>query len=148
MVGEDFIAIDYKQDQSIDKVLIGDEDEKSEYQKIYVFGLEEASKKGKLKEKRDSYSFSSTAPMRYYNIITYFPAEGKPFNEFIFINAVVIKRLIKAVDTGADGELDNIILGIYDAGRLQKEYENFIKKAMRNKRISYKDEMYLVIPIE
>lgn len=144
--GEDFIAIDLRQDQNIDKVVIGDNKRIKEYEKIYNFGIQKALKEGKLKKKEDIYYFEYSTSMKYYNIITYYPAYESPYNEFIYIEAFTMKKVIKAIDRDADGILDSITSGIYELEKLQKEYSNFIKTGIGQNRIVNIDNKYLVVP--
>ena len=146
LIGDDFIAIDIRQNQNIDKVLIGDPNKIDEYMKIYKHGIQQALEKGKLKEKEDIFSYNYSTSMKYFNVITYFPARGNPHNEFIYIEAFTMKRVIKAIDRNADGKLDIITSGFYDMNRLQKEYLKFLKNGISKNRIAYKNGMYLVIP--
>jgi len=148
LIGKDFIVVDYKQDQTIDKVMAGNPEMMSEYQKIYKYGINQALEKGKLKERENIHSYSNSTEMKYYNIITYFSAVEKPYNEFIYAEAFIIKKVIKALDRNADGQLDIITSGVYDLKKLQKEYSNFIKSGVANHRIAYTDGMYLVVPQE
>jgi len=148
LIGKDFIVVDYKQDQTIDKVMAGNPEMMSEYQKIYKYGINQALEKGKLKERENIHSYSNSTEMKYYNIITYFSAVEKPYNEFIYAEVFAVKKVIKALDRNADGQLDIITSGVYDLKKLQKEYSNFIKSGVANHRIAYTDGMYLVVPQE
>ena len=71
LIGGDFIAVDYKQDQNIDKVMVGDPEKISEYLKIYKYGIQKATEKGKLKEKENINSYSNTMNMKFYNARCY-----------------------------------------------------------------------------
>ena len=145
LIGKDFIALDYKQDQNIDKVMVGDPKKLNEYLNIYKYGIRQAVERGKLKEKKNINSYSNTMNMKFYNIITYIPAVGKPYNEFIYIEAFAVRRVIKAIDRNADGKLNIITSGIYDMEKLQKEYFNFIQNGITRNQIIQTDGMYLVI---
>ena len=144
--GEDFIAIDLRQDQNIDKVAVGDPKKINEYTKIYNYGIQKALEEGKLKKKENIYYFEYSTSMKYYNIITYYTANENPYNEFIYIEAFTMKKVIKALDRDADGVLDSITSGFYDLAKLQKEYSNFIKNGIERNRVIHKDNMYLVVP--
>ncbi len=148
LIGRDFIAVDYKQDQNIDKVMVGDPEKINEYLKIYKYGIQKAIEKGKLKEKENINSYSNSMNMKFYNVVTYIPAVGKPYNEFIYVEAFAVRRVIKALDRNADGELDIVTSGIYELDKLQNEYFNFLKSGIERNQIAQTEGMYLVIPKE
>ena len=70
-----------------------------------------------------------------YQILSVNSPKENPYNEFIYIEALTMKKVIKALDRDADGILDSINSGIYDLVKLQKEYSNFIKTEIGRNRI-------------
>ncbi|MBN2010565.1 hypothetical protein JW960_14560 [candidate division KSB1 bacterium] len=111
LIGENFMAADYDQDQVIDLIVLGDVP-LNEAQQIYEFGLNEVKQDNKLQEQMPSVNRYFLEKMDYYMEIRSFrPYNSRPFNEFKILKSrrTDDSDISVFADNNADGIIDDIL---------------------------------------
>ena len=140
----DFVAVDYNRDMTIDKILRGTVTV-NEVQAIYDLGLDIAMKRGVLRKRDRTSIYEYKRGRTMYVIKSHRPLYEEPYNEFII--AYPLQPLIRALDRGAEGRLDDILEGRLSLNRIQGEYHDVIDAGMQQGRITESEEgRYTVQP--
>ena len=138
LIGKDFTAVDFNQDQIIDRIVRGDI-QLDEAQKIYDYGLQKLSRENKLKVHLTRVSqYIWEEPCCHYEIKSFRNENSNPFNQFILIdnrNSVSPNTMV-GVDQNADGILDILVKGSTTLDQLQPKYESIIKKGLETHKIN------------
>ena len=146
LIGKDFTAVDFNQDQIIDRIIRG-EVELDQAQKIYDYGLQKLAQEHKLKVHLTHVSqYIWEDPCCHYEIKSFRDNNSNPFNQFILIenrNTVSSQTLV-SVDQNADGTLDVLVKGSTTLEELQPKYESIIKKGLEAHKIDKVKGMILV----
>ena len=130
LIGDHFVAIDMNQDRIIDKIT-PDGYTLAEAQKIYDFCLNFLEKKDKLnrvEKYNEIFSFEDSDYI--YEIKTFYPKTGLPFNEFTIKDKEAGKFNIKIsvlLDEEADGILNKLLIGDIYISDAQKKYNRILK---------------------
>ena len=146
LLGNDFMAYDTDQDGTLDQIVLG-EIPLSEAQKIYDYALNKLNNENKLREINpddDKYQYVNS---KYtYEIRTFRPVNGKPFNQFKVIKNYQIANQIPVVmiDKNADGKLDAVLKGDVGVEKFQKKYDELLKKGLQNQEFIMVDNRILV----
>ena len=146
LLGNDFMAYDTDQDGTLDQIVLG-EIPLSEAQKIYDYALNKLNNENKLREINpddDKYQYVNS---KYtYEIRTFRPVNGKPFNQFKVIKNYQIANQIPVVmiDKNADGKLDAVLKGDVGVEKFQKKYNELLKKGLQNQEFIMVDNRILV----
>jgi hypothetical protein len=146
LIGKDFTAVDFNQDQIIDRIVRG-EVKLNEAQKIYDYGLQKLAQEHKLKVHVTQVSqYTWDDPCCHYEIKSFRNNNSNPFNQFILIenrNTVSSQTLV-SVDQNADGTLDVLVKGSATLEELQPKYESIIKKGLEAHKMNKVNGMILV----
>ncbi len=146
LLGNDFMAYDTDQDGTLDQIVLG-EIPLSEAQKIYDYALNKLNNENKLREINpddDKYQYVNS---KYtYEIRTFRPVNGKPFNQFKVIKNYQIASQIPVImiDKNADGKLDAVLKGDVGVEKFQKKYDELLKKGLQNQEFIMVDNRILV----
>lgn len=134
LIGDDFIAVDMNQDRIIDKIDKGNI-ALAEAQEIYDYSLNLLAQQNKLNEiNRRNDNFILDDRDYHFEIRSFFPDFGDPFNEFTITNKkegwnVKVSVLL---DEKADGKLDELLKGNISIDEAQKHYESVINQGLTN----------------
>ena len=137
LIGEEFIAVDMNQDRIIDKIDKGDISI-GEAQEIYDYSLDLLASQNKLNEINkmdDKYTINNRSYK--FEIKSFFPEFGEPFNEFIVTDKTDEWNFKVSVilDEKADGKLDQILKGKMSIEQAQKHYDYALSEGLEDNRL-------------
>ena len=145
LLGNDFLAVDTDQDGTLDQIVLG-KIPLTEAQKVYDYALIKLNNENKLREinpDADKYQYVNTEYT--YEIRTFHPANGKPFNQFKVIKNYQIAGQIPIVmlDKNADGKLDTVLKGNIGVEKFQGKYDELLKRGLQKKEFIMVDNRIL-----
>jgi hypothetical protein len=146
LIGGKFLAVDYNQDGVLDHIRLGDVDQ-SETQKIYEYGIDALAKENKLQVRNpDVERYAYENDNKQYEIISFQPADARPFNEFKIIQTTssATPNIIIVCDQNADGTLDDILIGGVAVEKLQSQYQDAVTTGLQTGRLQKVDGTILV----
>ena len=138
LIGEDFVAVDFDQDQVIDRILLG-EVSLNEVQRIYDHGLDRVARQNKLILRTPSnnrYVYESCGLQ--LEIRSFRPSNAQPFNEFRIRDQrqVISPPTIVIVDHEADGILDEVLKGSVELAKAQSQYAEALEAGLQKGRLA------------
>jgi hypothetical protein len=137
-----FKAVDFSQDARIDEVVEGNLTIE-EVQRIYDYGLQAATKQGKLRKIEWEQTYKLTEGNHTYTLRSYQPLNDWPYNEFLMTGPMRLK--IKALDKGADGTIDYVLEGHQvSIVEIQEFYEKLLLRGIANNKLEFIDGRYRV----
>ena len=137
LIGEEFIAVDMNQDRIIDRIDRG-EISMGEAQEIYDYSLDLLAKQNKLSEIKNREDKFIIDNRNYkFEIKSFFPQLGEPFNEFIVTNKKDEwnYKVSVILDNKADGKLDQILKGKISIEQAQKHYDYVLSEGLKDNRL-------------
>jgi hypothetical protein len=146
LVGADFVAIDFDQDRTLDRILLG-ETSLAEAQKIYEHGLGRLARENKLEVRIPKVSrYVHEKNGFQIEIRSFRPANARPFNEFIITEnrPVVCPETIIIVDHHADGILDEVLKGAATPAELQSQYAQALEAGLLKRELVKINQTILV----
>lgn len=148
LIGENFEAVDLDQDRVIDKIVKGNQTILGA-QKIYDYALnmlEKENKLGIVEKNEERFKYTLERPYLVFQIISFQPEKGEPFNQFKIIQKRSELQQDASVfnDLKANGSLDEKLKGIFSLADAQKYYKETINEGVRAHRISIIDSLIRV----
>ncbi len=140
------LAIDFDQDGIIDRVVLGNLT-LSEAQQIYDYGLDKVAKENKIQERVPVLNYYVHENADYdYEIRSFQPINSQPFNQFKVIDKrpMIPSQLVIIVDQNADGNLDEVLVGITTPEQYQAKYAEILKEGIQKNKLVKTDNMILV----
>jgi len=146
LVGADFVAVDFDQDRTLDRILLG-EVSLPEAQKIYEYGLEKLAKENKLEVRVPRVNrYVHEKNDFQIEIRSFRPANAQPFNEFIVTDnrPVACPETVIIVDHHADGTLDETLKGSATPAEFQSQYAKALEAGLQKGELIKVNQAILV----
>lgn len=146
LVGTNFVAVDFDQDRTLDRILLG-EVSLAEAQKIYEHGLEELAKENKLEVRVPRVSrYVHEKNDFQIEIRSFRPANAQPFNEFVVTDKrpVACPETTIIIDHHADGTLDETLKGSATPAEFQSQYAKALEAGLQKGELIKVNQAILV----